>query len=421
MIEAPSRHKRKLLFTLTLILTFGFVSTSLISYFVTARSMRKQIVANSLPLTGDTIYSEIQRDLFLPVHISSQMAHDTFLRDWLLAGEKNKEQLERYLREIREKYGAFSSFLVSETTRNYYYGEGVLKKVDPEEPRDAWYFRVRKMDKPYETNVDPDMANHDAVTVFVNYKVFGYSGEFLGATGVGLTIHSIETMMERYSQTYGRSVYFIDHAGTIVLHSANMPNQPKHLSDLIDNSDSARGILAGTDTAIMIKRNGDRIYLNSRYIPELQWFLIVEQNEHPLLQQAFNALLLNLALCALVTAAVLSVIYATVGTYQKRQDEMLDAERKLQETTAAQRDEIARTNNELQHALGEVKKLSGLLPICSSCKKIRDDDGYWNQIETYIGHRSEAQFSHGICPDCLREMYPENADNILRKSNKNKP
>jgi len=62
---------------------------------------------------------------------------------------------------------------------------------------------------------------------------------------------------------------------------------------------------------------------------------------------------------------------------------------------------------ELQRALAEVKALSGMLPICSSCKKIRDDQGYWNQIETYIASHSEAQFTHGICPDCIGLLFPE--------------
>ena len=57
---------------------------------------------------------------------------------------------------------------------------------------------------------------------------------------------------------------------------------------------------------------------------------------------------------------------------------------------------------ELQEALSQVKKLSGLLPICASCKKIRDDQGYWQQIEAYIRDHSEAEFSHSICPECAR-------------------
>ena len=62
---------------------------------------------------------------------------------------------------------------------------------------------------------------------------------------------------------------------------------------------------------------------------------------------------------------------------------------------------------ELKEALSKVKILSGFLPICSSCKKIRDDKGYWNQIETYIGNHSEAEFTHGICPKCAKRLYPD--------------
>ena len=62
---------------------------------------------------------------------------------------------------------------------------------------------------------------------------------------------------------------------------------------------------------------------------------------------------------------------------------------------------------ELHEALESVKTLSGMLPICASCKNIRDDRGYWNQIETYIQKHSEAEFSHGICPECAHKLYPE--------------
>ena len=66
--------------------------------------------------------------------------------------------------------------------------------------------------------------------------------------------------------------------------------------------------------------------------------------------------------------------------------------------------------SELQNALAKVKQLSGLLPMCASCKKIRDDKGYWNQIEAYISEHSQADFTHGICPECVKKLYPEYAD-----------
>jgi PAS domain S-box-containing protein len=62
---------------------------------------------------------------------------------------------------------------------------------------------------------------------------------------------------------------------------------------------------------------------------------------------------------------------------------------------------------DLTDALSRIKTLSGFLPICSSCKKIRNDKGYWEQIEIYISNHSEADFSHGICPECARKLYPD--------------
>ena len=61
----------------------------------------------------------------------------------------------------------------------------------------------------------------------------------------------------------------------------------------------------------------------------------------------------------------------------------------------------------MKQALDNVKQLTGLLPICSHCKKIRDDKGYWNQIEVYIDQHSEARFSHGICQECAKKYYPD--------------
>ena len=70
-------------------------------------------------------------------------------------------------------------------------------------------------------------------------------------------------------------------------------------------------------------------------------------------------------------------------------------------------EERERLIRELQDALENIKTLRGLLPICSSCKKIRDDHGYWNQLETYIVAHTDAEFTHGLCPECIRKLYPD--------------
>ncbi len=82
----------------------------------------------------------------------------------------------------------------------------------------------------------------------------------------------------------------------------------------------------------------------------------------------------------------------------------------VRERTADLRKETER----LQEALANVRTLSGLIPICASCKKIRDDKGYWSQLELYIQQHSDALFSHGLCPECVEKLYPEfaNADDL---------
>jgi len=72
------------------------------------------------------------------------------------------------------------------------------------------------------------------------------------------------------------------------------------------------------------------------------------------------------------------------------------------------------TKEELENALANVKQLSGLLPICSHCKQIRDDKGYWQQLDKYIGDHSMVEFSHSLCPQCVKELYPKMADKIIK-------
>jgi DNA-binding NarL/FixJ family response regulator len=72
--------------------------------------------------------------------------------------------------------------------------------------------------------------------------------------------------------------------------------------------------------------------------------------------------------------------------------------------------ELRRLNQDLAQALADVKTLSGLLPICSGCKKIRDDKGYWNEVEIYVMKHTGARFTHGICPACTKKYFPEGED-----------
>ena len=118
-----------------------------------------------------------------------------------------------------------------------------------------------------------------------------------------------------------------------------------------------------------------------RTIDEFDWYLVVEQPETETIRQIHTTLLANLGVCIAVTLVVLALINAAVSAYQKR-----------------------------------IETLRGIVPICSYCKQIRDDKGYWNKVEEYVSQHTDAKFSHSICPACLQEHFPREYEAIQEKN-----
>lgn len=278
------------------VLLIGFMGTSVISYMVSRSSIRSQIINKQLPLTSDNVYSEVQNDILKPIFISSLMASDTFLRDWVIKGEKDPKEIERYLKEIKNKYGVFSSFFVSDATLNYYYPEGLLKKIKENEIRDLWYFRVKQMATDYEVNVDPDMANHDNLTIFINYKVFDYNKKYLGATGVGLKVDKVNNVISEYQKKYKSNIHFVDKNGKIRL-SSNLPIGVEYDQKISANVSS-----------YSYEKNGENILANVRYIPEFKWYLVVEQSDTDDVKILSKTLILNLLITFLISSIIIVII-----------------------------------------------------------------------------------------------------------------
>jgi hypothetical protein len=375
-----NRHKYKLVMVVIGLLVAGFLATSLASYFVARESLRSKIALNELPLTSDNIYSEIRHDLSRPVFLSALMATDTFLRDWVIEGEIDESQIIKYLKEIQTKQHTFASFFVSEKSRKYYHADGVLKRVSPDEERDQWYFRVREMTEDYEINVDPDLANKDAMTIFINYRVFDYDNKFIGATGVGLTVGAVKDLIEIYQKKYNRTIYFADRDGVITLAGPNFDKRINNISQLEYAARFGDKFDAQPERSFRYEKNGQVIHANIRYVDEFEWYLVIEQPEQKTIRQIYTTLVINIGICVVITMIVLVLINAAVSAYQKR-----------------------------------IETLRGIVPICSYCKQIRDDKGYWNKVEEYVARHTEAKFSHSICPACMEEHFPREYKAIQQK------
>jgi Zn finger protein HypA/HybF involved in hydrogenase expression len=101
------------------------------------------------------------------------------------------------------------------------------------------------------------------------------------------------------------------------------------------------------------------------------------------------------------------VVAAVTAYLVLRRDRLLGELQKINLELTHMSSELQNKNTVLQNAMDEIKTLKGILPICSYCKKIRDDKGYWNRLESYLHAHSEVEFSHGICPDCAKKLYPD--------------
>lgn len=365
--------KNRLTLLISLLLIFGFLVTTLASYMVSVTLMSKGYTDSILPLTSDNIYSEIQKDLIRPIFISSMMATDTFLRDWVLNGEKDVDQLTKYLSEIKTKYQTISSFFVSERSSTYYHAEGVLKQVHPQSPRDSWYFRVREMTRPYELNVDKDMANQDAMTIFINHRVYDYQGNYIGATGCGLSVTAVAQLLKTYEERYQRHIFFINPQG-IITFAANNSNEQRSINAIEGLKEIAKTISEQDSGSFSYERDGQTFFLNTRFLPELGWYLLVEQSMDAEMNPLRKTLLINLALCLVISVSILVVLQRTIARYQERLERLATTDK----LTGLNNRHVGETLFEqaLREAARQQTDLSVILFDIDHFKRINDKHGH---------------------------------------------
>ncbi|MDO7927564.1 diguanylate cyclase [Pseudomonas sp. KFB-139] len=389
---------RSLLLTLVFLLGSGFLTTSLLSYYVSRESIRNAIINTELPLTSDTVYSEIQKDLVRPVLISSMMSRDTFMRDWIVDGERNPEQMTRYLKEVMDHYGAYTSFFISDSTHIYYHAKGILKKISALEPRDAWYYRVRDMDVPYEISFDPDMANKDNLTFFINYKVFDYNNRFIGVAGVGLTVDAVTQLIDRYQQRYERNVYLVDTFGRIVLTGAGGGPQGavigQKLQDLPSMSDLQEKLPKPHSGTFEYSTEDEGHFLNVRFIPELDWYLFVDKQEEKALSDIRQSLYLNLFICLIVTLVIVGLLHRIIISYQQK----LETQAALDSLTGlpTRRGFNLLAVNTLKDTQREATPLTALLLDLDHFKRLNDTHGHLAGDEVLAGFANDLK-------SCLRQ------------------
>lgn len=316
-----------------LIIVIGFLVTAILSYQANYSASIENIeqVSN---LTSEGVYYQMSSTFTKPVNISLTMANDSLLKDYLSQEEKHLEDtgyietLREYLKGYQAKYKYDSVFLVSAATGRYYNFNGLDRVLERGDPENSWYYDGLLISKEeYSMNVDNDevAGAENEITVFVNCKIKDSSGNLLGAVGVGVRIDSLQGMLQEYQDEFGVNAYLIDDNGTIEISTEYTGYEAVNLFEM----DTYRGEVrqeilewkeAGTARSFW-NTNGSgskRDYVVARYLPELQWHLVVERDTSILMRDLNRQMFYTILVIFLIIGVILYIITHVIRSFNRQ-------------------------------------------------------------------------------------------------------
>ncbi|MFM8660893.1 MAG: diguanylate cyclase, partial [Cyanobium sp.] len=192
--------------------------------------------------------------------------------------------------------------------------------MSADDPGDRWYYRLRSSAVPFEVNIDRDTADPSRVTAFFNFRVVDRAGRLLGAIGLGIDVRELSRELGAYRQRYGARVLLVARDGRVLLASDGLPGSPapKSLEAVPGLAAHAARLLREPRASLQLGQGQGQLFVNSRQIPELGWVLVVLQRSDPRQDPLLPILWRHLLIALLVSAVVLLLANATVGSYQRR-------------------------------------------------------------------------------------------------------
>lgn len=313
------------------LLTAGFVSVSIFSYASNIGMFRKEIEHES-ELTSESIFYQINSYFSGPVSVSVTMANDSLLKR-LLAEEMDRlsdaaylDRIQEYLNAYKEQYGYDSVFLVSTRTGRYYHYSGLDRVLTVENPENQWYYRFLSGAEDYALNVDNDESRTagQAITTFVNCKIYDDDGDVMGVIGVGLRIGNLQGLLRSHKEQYGIRAMLVNDSGVAAISSEyNGENLSADLFDNFEyiNTSNLTSVIAETGAeqkTFWVECRQVDCLVTSRFVPVIQWHLIVENDTSEMESQFRRQLLLGIGVAVIILLSVLVLVNKVVLAYNDR-------------------------------------------------------------------------------------------------------
>jgi diguanylate cyclase (GGDEF)-like protein len=311
--------KYKLLVWLGLLLVLGLVANSAVMLVMSGDLLLQQSAGITLPVIGDSLNAELQLSIARAVNLSAKIADDAVLREWLISDEPDNDRLVEHLRAQKQKDNSISHFLITEKDQKYIDSLGTVRSVNQDGVGEEWYVKAHESTRPYEISIVPQGGAENHLIMFVSYRLRDAEQRVAGIAGLNVALDTVSKSINRYGADGSRAVYFVDRSGNIVLSDkkSGLTGNIRQLPGISLVADELLKDQSGTFSNSYDK-NKERTLFNARYIPELGWYLVVEQNGANVTRAVWPLAYVNAAVGTLITVLALLIAGFSIAQHQHR-------------------------------------------------------------------------------------------------------
>lgn len=314
------------------IIVLGFAIASITSYRSNMGVFERDVEHVS-DLSAEGIYYQIDGIFTRPVNVSLTMANDNLLKEFLseewqrMEDESFVGSMRDYLMAYREKYGYDSVFLVSAQTGRYYHYNGLDRTLAPGNPENVWYYDFLRKGEEYSINIDNDEASKNEVTIFINCKIKDREGAVMGIVGVGFRVNELQALLKKYEDEFSVRAWLVDPSGMVEISTEYTAYESRNIfggeryGDVQDQLFSSKA----EPRSFWYHSAQGKGYLVSRYIKNLDWFLLVENDTANLDAFMHASLARGIMVIVLIVALVLLTITTVIRRYNARIIELTTA------------------------------------------------------------------------------------------------
>lgn len=304
--------KRSRIITILSLTVFCCLILSNIISLISMRKISQEHTTAFLKTMSSDIYHSVCDELTETLNVAKTVANDSLLMDILeddgeLDSDDIAQKLATYTGRIKDTFSYSWVFVVSDKSKEYYSDIGLYRVIDPDnEPDDEWYKEFVDSGKEYNLTIGQDNDNSDVWTVFIDVRINDENGKFLGVSGMALEIQNLQELIRDYEEEYEVEIRFLDDEGQPQIESGNIEDYASEIYKVPDSSEVGQ---------ITMSRNQIKpSYTITRYIDQLDWYMVVRDiNPYPYTTD-FMVILLNILIFAmLLVVSIISIRHIKIG------------------------------------------------------------------------------------------------------------